>query len=163
MKFFLLISLAVFARGSALVDTLEELLQERLFDETELSQEIVCSCATPRGGTSGHNKFSCTNGHSRYCAANEECYNTRTFKYGHWASGCRVPTVMCTCDTPNAGTSGHNKFFCNNGITRYCAANEVCYKTNGSFRFGHWSDGCRVLTAEEKLASVLNSVLLDRD
>ena len=56
----------------------------------------TCTCSTPSSGTSGNNEIKCSNGETRFCEANEECYATEKFNYGKWSAACRVP----------AGTSG---------------------------------------------------------
>merc|ERR1719204_578558 len=98
-------------------------------------QRTVCTCDTPGQGTAGYNKFTCTNGATRYCSHDEECYATGKFTYGKWEDGCRRP--VCTCDTPGQGTAGHNKFTCTNGATRSCSHDEACYAT-GKFTYGKW-------------------------
>merc|ERR1712130_992349 len=52
---------------------------------------VSCKCDTPRMGTAGHNRMSCSNGVRRSCASNEECYSKRRFLYGHWSKVCRKP------------------------------------------------------------------------
>ena len=56
----------------------------------------TCTCSTPSSGTSGNNEIKCSNGETRFCETNEECYATEKFNYGKWRTACRVP----------AGTSG---------------------------------------------------------
>jgi len=56
---------------------------------------ILCQCDTPRKGTKGYNRFSCSNGISRYCAATQECYSKVRFLYGSWNKGCRKPPGSC--------------------------------------------------------------------
>ena len=50
---------------------------------------VTCNCDTPGAGTAGHNRFSCTDGSSAHCAADELCFATSRFEKGEWASGCR--------------------------------------------------------------------------
>lgn len=52
---------------------------------------VYCKCDTPRKGTSGHNRFSCTNGIRRYCSKDKECFIKGRFQYGHWNKVCRKP------------------------------------------------------------------------
>ena len=51
----------------------------------------VCECTTPGAGTAGNNQMTCSNGETRYCSADKECYSTGTFTYGEWNDGCRIP------------------------------------------------------------------------
>merc|ERR1712130_34934 len=89
---------------------------------------LQCKCDTPGKGTEGHNRFTCNNGVKRSCAKNQECYAEGRFPYGYWNKGCRKPPpVLCKCDTPRKGTSGHNRFSCNNGVKRSCSSNQECY------------------------------------
>jgi len=90
--------------------------------------EASCSCSSPGEGTVGHNGYECTDGYSAYCASSEECYATVSFKKGDWSAGCRTK-VECECETPNSGTSGHNKYICNDGSSSWCAAWEECYRS----------------------------------
>ena len=60
----------------------------------------TCTCSTPSSGTSGNNEIKCSNGETRFCEANEECYTTEEFNYGKWSAACRVPD----------GTSGMQTF-----------------------------------------------------
>jgi len=48
----------------------------------------------------------------------------------------------CKCETPGAGTAGHNKYTCDDGTFGYCATEETCYAT---FIFPKhvWHDGCQ--------------------
>lgn len=55
----------------------------------------------------------------------------------------RVWTVSCTCDSPGAGTAGHNHFSCSDGTGSFCASNEECY-TDLSFVKGDSQSGCQV-------------------
>ena len=50
----------------------------------------VCACESPGAGTAGHNKFTCTDGSSSWCAAWEECYAT-VWEKGKFSQGCRRP------------------------------------------------------------------------
>ena len=64
----------------------------------------TCTCSTPSAGTAEHNEFTCTNGESAYCQADEECYATGEFNYGQLSSACRKP----------AGTSNESVDGCQN-------------------------------------------------
>ena len=52
----------------------------------------TCACDNPSssGATLGNNRYTCADGTRAYCASNEECYATKAFQKGDWASGCRV-------------------------------------------------------------------------
>ena len=103
----------------------------------------VCSCGMPGGGTAGKNGYSCSDGSRGFCASNEVCFADTPFPKGEWAKGCRVPAaVTCRCDTPSAGTAGHNHYKCSDGTSGYCAANQICYAS--LFDKGDWASGCRV-------------------
>ena len=82
----------------------------------------------------------CTNGETRHCSSDQECYATEAFTYGEWSDGCRV---SCKCSTPGEGTVGHNEMTCDNKETRHCSEDEECYATE-KFTYGEWSDGCRI-------------------
>jgi hypothetical protein len=103
----------------------------------------LCSCDTPGAGTAGSNRFSCSDGTAAFCAANEVCFAFRPFSKPDVGAGCRVPgSVTCACDTPGAGTAGHNGYHCTDGSSAFCAANEVCYAK--LFDKGSWGSGCRI-------------------
>ena len=53
----------------------------------------------------------------------------------------QVWRVGCECDTPSAGTAGHNRYTCSDGTVGYCAADERCF-TALSFAKGDWQSGC---------------------
>jgi len=61
---------------------------------------------------------------------------------GTWdfSSLCNAP-VTCSCDTPGAGTAGHNRYHCTDGTSGYCSANAECYSK--MFNKGDWGNGCR--------------------
>jgi len=111
-----------------------------------------CSCKTPGKGTSGKNKYTCTDGSSGYCSSNQECYKTSSVLKSSKSSLCRKP--RCTCKTPKKGTAGKNGFECTDGFNGWCAGNEECYKTS-SFTKGSWSQGCRKPGAEAAVGSSL--------
>jgi hypothetical protein len=62
--------------------------------------------------------------------------------------------ILCKCDSPGAGTAGHNGFECTDGTRRYCAANEECYEED-SFVKGKWSQGCRVPSGPLAVGSIV--------
>merc|ERR1712176_562821 len=105
----------------------------------EKACRVSCKCLTPNAGTVDHNKYSCTDGTTGYCAANAECSANLSFKKGDWAKACQI---TCKCLTPNAGTVGHNEYSCTDGTGGYCAADEECY-AGSSFKKGQWKQGCR--------------------
>ena len=51
----------------------------------------TCTCSTPGAGTTGKNEMTCSNGETRHCVSDEECYATIAFIYGQWKDGCRIP------------------------------------------------------------------------
>ena len=51
----------------------------------------TCTCSTPSAGTSGNNEMKCSNGETRFCEDNEECYATESFDYGQLDIACRTP------------------------------------------------------------------------
>merc|ERR1711994_512031 len=53
--------------------------------------QATCTCTTPGEGTVGQNEFQCTNGETRHCASDQECYATEELTFGKWSDGCRVP------------------------------------------------------------------------
>ena len=53
----------------------------------------TCTCSTPSAGTSGNNEMKCSNGETRFCEDNEECYATDEFNYGQWVTACRIPAI----------------------------------------------------------------------
>ena len=101
---------------------------------------MSCTCSTPGEGTIDKNEFKCTNGETRHCSSDQECYAAEAFTYGEWGEGCRV---SCECSTPGTGTVGQNEIKCSNGETRHCASEEECYATD-KFTHGEWDDGCRI-------------------
>ena len=52
---------------------------------------VTCKCSTPGKGTKGNNEMKCSNGETRTCASNEECFASNAFVYGQWNNGCRIP------------------------------------------------------------------------
>ena len=52
------------------------------------------------------------------------------------------PAAACTCDTPDAGASGHNRYTCDDGTSGFCASDETCF-TGMGFVKGDWRSGCR--------------------
>jgi len=56
-------------------------------------------------------------------------------------------SVACHCTTPGQGTSGKNKYECNNGNSGYCASNQVCY-ADGNFNYGDWGAACALPTCK---------------
>jgi len=97
-------------------------------------EAVTCSCSSPGQGTIGHNGYECTDGSSAYCSSWEECYATASFSKGDSSAACRTK-LECECETPGAGTSGHNKFICNDGTSSWCAAWEECYSSSLSSSF----------------------------
>jgi len=57
---------------------------------TSASNSDTCTCSTPGEGTVGKNELQCTNGETRHCASDQECYATEAFNYGEWSDGCRI-------------------------------------------------------------------------
>ena len=49
---------------------------------------VSCTCDTPGKGTAGHNRYTCSDGTSAYCASDEGCFTTLAFAKGDWRSGC---------------------------------------------------------------------------
>ena len=111
----------------------------------------TCTCSTPGAGTVGKNELKCTNGETRHCSSDQECYATEAFTCGEWSDGCRIP--ICNCTTPGAGklengklewnTAEKNEITCSNEETRHCSEDQECYATD-EFTYGEWSDGCRI-------------------
>merc|ERR1712228_576754 len=58
---------------------------------TSASNSDTCTCTTPGEGTVDKNELQCTNGETRHCAWDQECYATEAFTYGKWSDGCRIP------------------------------------------------------------------------
>jgi len=106
--------------------------------------QITCKCRTPDTGTAGHNGYYCSDGTTGACASNEYCIAHSSFIKGDWAKGCenKGPSA-CKCRTPNAGTAGHNEYWCTDGTTGACASNEECYAVL-SFKKGDWGKGCQI-------------------
>lgn len=72
--------------------------------------------------------------------------NTNAWMAAHRVTcedGSRPDPVTCTCETPNAGASGHNKYKCSDGTSGYCSSKDACF-TDQSFIKGKWEDGCQV-------------------
>jgi Mg-chelatase subunit ChlD len=53
-----------------------------------------CKCQTPGRGTSGKNRYACTDGTKGHCRSHEECFAQRTFTKGQWAEGCRKSKAL---------------------------------------------------------------------
>lgn len=53
----------------------------------------------------------------------------------------RVWGASCKCDTPGAGTAGHNRYTCTDGTAAFCASDESCF-TKLAFAKGDWRSGC---------------------
>ena len=51
----------------------------------------TCTCSTPGAGTTGKNQMTCSNGETRHCDSDQVCYATKTFIYGKWSDGCKIP------------------------------------------------------------------------
>jgi len=68
---------------------------------TSSSSSTFCTCSTPNAGTAGFNQFSCSDGSSATCAANEQCYSITAFPkssastLGCAPSGTQIHTVKC--------------------------------------------------------------------
>ena len=56
----------------------------------------TCTCSTPGAGTIGKNQMTCSNGETRTCSSDQECYATEAFGYGQLSDGCRIPgKILC--------------------------------------------------------------------
>jgi hypothetical protein len=64
-------------------------------ENSELIEQITCTCSTPGQGTAGSNEYKCSDDSSGYCAENEECFATEPFTKGHWSDGCQIPPAPC--------------------------------------------------------------------
>jgi len=57
------------------------------------SQEVKCSCTTPRAGSNHHNQYTCTDGDVAYCATDETCNVLGQFVKGDVQDACQaLPT-----------------------------------------------------------------------
>jgi hypothetical protein len=57
------------------------------------SQEVTCSCTTPRAGTTDHNQYTCTDGDLKYCATDQTCNVLGSFVKGDVQDACQaLPT-----------------------------------------------------------------------
>lgn len=87
------------------------------------STATMCSCQTRLIGTSGWNRFVCSDNTASYCSAQETCFAPAFQKGGPACSS----QVLCRCRTPSQGKAGFNRFACSDGTDDWCAADESCF------------------------------------
>lgn len=57
------------------------------------SQEVTCSCTTPRAGSNHHNQYTCTDGDLAYCSPDQTCNVLGPFVKGDVQDACQaLPT-----------------------------------------------------------------------
>eukprot|EP00928_Gymnodinium_smaydae_P010665 TRINITY_DN14021_c0_g1_i6.p1 TRINITY_DN14021_c0_g1~~TRINITY_DN14021_c0_g1_i6.p1 ORF type:complete len:1058 (-),score=122.88 TRINITY_DN14021_c0_g1_i6:2-3175(-) len=102
--------------------------------QASLPSKIMCSCSMPKARGVGFNLYSCNDGDTRYCAADEWCHASEPFEKERASvdtggAGCERKPVLCVCNTPKAGTVGFNQYTCDDGSMPYCGADEWCHST----------------------------------
>jgi hypothetical protein len=61
---------------------------------------VTCSCTSPNQGTSGSNRYTCTDSSwSAYCASTEACFSTGWTKGASSSSYCKVPATGTLAET----------------------------------------------------------------
>lgn len=69
-------------------------LQKRRMSEEDIDPSIQCHCngVVVVNNQFVHNHLNCTNGETRYCASDQDCFTDDPFAYGNWSAGCRDKT-----------------------------------------------------------------------
>lgn len=138
-------------RGRALAQTKQKRFHMPKVADLQLKEEdsTTCTCDTPNAGTAGHNKYTCTDGHSAWCATWQECFASHPFPKGKWKDGC---SITCKCDDPYSQwplLEDPQNYKCTDGKIESCKRGWRCSALH-AFRPEQRSDACTPIDYDSK-------------